>query len=402
MLARLLALSVCVASFVTPFSGSVLAGPTELVLKQNDAGSGGDAPDSFEHALHIEPGAYGGRIHETPYVNVPGDSLDTNDWFSFEAERGDRITTRFETRGNLASLGVLWAVYTPRGEFATWGGEEPEGRSVLADTDGEWRLRVFDGTGAGVASYSFEIRVIPTDTTFVSRVGPGYLAATFDVPENGFVEVSAALDKGTEDGELFVAIVDALHGLIMLSGTSMELVGAPIEFAAGETRVHLAQPREAQVTGSLEGVLRRSDPLPKGRYHVILFTDVSDSYATVESPGSDLVGARRAGGHAVISRSMAEFEHGTAANLFVGGAQLGASQTVEPAHLLFGRFDCPYLIAAGPCGFSRDGASLQAGGALFLGESGGTWTFERSMYVCAMCRGPAIFVADVDVPAWTS
>ena len=123
----------------------LVAVPWPHVRAQGDAGSGGDAGNTFETAYPINASAeYNGEI-------VGGDP---EDWYSFPARAGQGI--ELVARDSFDSVAEIWDPFAVLRAL----GDDPPVASFLADSTGEWRSRIRPySTGTG--SYNFTVQLQP-------------------------------------------------------------------------------------------------------------------------------------------------------------------------------------------------------------------------------------------------
>lgn len=112
---------------------------------QNDAGSGGDAGNSFSTALSISPGNYTGYL----------DNSDVDDYYKFSVTAGQLINISMSPPGG-ADFDLK--LYDPSGtEKASSALSGTDNVSFTAGSSGYWRARIFYYSGSG--NYSFGVTV---------------------------------------------------------------------------------------------------------------------------------------------------------------------------------------------------------------------------------------------------
>jgi len=115
----------------------------------------GDAGNTFYTATRINTGYFSGRLN----------SSDTDDWFKFNVLSGQVITVG----ANMPGVGGTY-IYAPDGSQKTFGGGSYFTVSYVADSSGDWRIRIYD---VDAQTYTFiltiqsisEDIVPPTTTT---------------------------------------------------------------------------------------------------------------------------------------------------------------------------------------------------------------------------------------------
>ena len=124
----------------------LVAVPWPQVRAQGDAGSGGDAGNTFEAAYPINASVeYNGEI---------AGGADTEDWYSFLARAGQGI--ELVARDSFDSVAEIWDPFAVLRAL----GDDPPVASFLADSTGEWRARIRPYS-FGTGTYSFNVRVGP-------------------------------------------------------------------------------------------------------------------------------------------------------------------------------------------------------------------------------------------------
>lgn len=124
---------------------------TNVTITQNDAGTGGDAGNSFGEATLISPASYAGTL----YLSNP---TDTNDWYQFYAESGQLITVHMTPP---QGVDLDLELYDGTGRLRRGSrltSSSPETICFAADLSGHWRARIYIFSGEG--RYSFYVSVV--------------------------------------------------------------------------------------------------------------------------------------------------------------------------------------------------------------------------------------------------
>lgn len=119
--------------------------PIPDAYTQNDAGSGGDAGDTFNTAIHVVASSYIGYVADS----------DTNDWYRFSVQGGANISISVQPTG---PNDVDLELYDPMGHWKAGsysGGSDAV--TFTADQTGYWRIRILLYSGWG--TYDFTISV---------------------------------------------------------------------------------------------------------------------------------------------------------------------------------------------------------------------------------------------------
>uniref|UniRef100_A0A7C4TEL7 T9SS type A sorting domain-containing protein n=1 Tax=candidate division WOR-3 bacterium TaxID=2052148 RepID=A0A7C4TEL7_UNCW3 len=111
---------------------------------QNDAGSGGDAGNTFETALLINPGNYTGYM----------DGSDRDDYYKFNVNSGQVIKVKL-TPPSSADFDLY--LYNPSNQqkaSSLNGTGAVDSVTFTADVSGQWRARMYEYSGSGTYSFS--------------------------------------------------------------------------------------------------------------------------------------------------------------------------------------------------------------------------------------------------------
>jgi hypothetical protein len=125
------------------FAGSVVTAPSE----QNDANSGGDAGDTFTDATLINPGTYDGWLG----------SGDRKDWYKFSVNTGYIINVDLSSPLGLNFDLKLYGLGESVRATSDNEGSCAEYVSYVADSSGEWRIKIYIKSGSG--NYSFSVSI---------------------------------------------------------------------------------------------------------------------------------------------------------------------------------------------------------------------------------------------------
>lgn len=131
--------------------GDTLLSPDDVDLpEQNDAGSGGDAPNGRSEALPITPGAYTGML-------VP-EYGDDEDWYGFNASAGQEIAVGMTPpSGSDFDLRVCFKTeYGFSCSYSFNGGDASEEIAFTAKESGAYTIGIDHWSGAG-GNYTFEL-----------------------------------------------------------------------------------------------------------------------------------------------------------------------------------------------------------------------------------------------------
>jgi len=121
-----------------------------VAITQNDAGTGGDAGNSFSSATSISPSSYKGTLYQS-------NPTDTDDYYQFYAESGQKIYISLTPP---SGVDFDLQLYNPAGSLKAGsylGAGYAESVSYTADLTGYWRTRIYIDSGEG--QYSFYVSV---------------------------------------------------------------------------------------------------------------------------------------------------------------------------------------------------------------------------------------------------
>jgi len=146
-----------------------------VTVFQNDAGSGGDAGNSFSSALSISPGSYSGYV----------DSGDTQDYYMFYASRDNIINITMTPPSN-ADFDLK--LYGPDGYLknsSTLGTGATERILHTATMSGNWRIEIYQylpSSGSGIYTFSVNLpakgKVVNFTPTTFTKGETTYLSLT--------------------------------------------------------------------------------------------------------------------------------------------------------------------------------------------------------------------------------
>jgi len=117
-------------------------------ITQNDAGTGGDAGNSFADATSINEGSYEGTLYEC---------VDEEDWYKFYVQSGQNIYVRVTPP---SGVDFDLQLYDPGGNLKAGsykGSGYSDSVSYTADSTGYWRARIYIFSGEG--QYSFYVNI---------------------------------------------------------------------------------------------------------------------------------------------------------------------------------------------------------------------------------------------------
>ncbi len=143
---------------------------------QNDAGSGGDAGNSFSDALSISPGSFAGTITST----------DTEDWYKFEVTQGQRIEVSMTPPSGVDFDLKLYDSNGNEKASSTLGSGQTDSVTYTADTSGTlyWRFKIYQYSGTGQYSFSLSLITVVDEYPAISvDASPGaesYNDGTYD------------------------------------------------------------------------------------------------------------------------------------------------------------------------------------------------------------------------------
>lgn len=166
---------------------------------QNDAGSGGDAGDSFSSALSINPGSYSGYM----------DGSDRNDYYKFNVNSGDIIEV---TLNPPTSADYDLYLYDPSGNqkaSSTHGTGQQDAVTYTATSSGYWRARMYEYSGSG--NYSFTVSVSGGSTTKKWTVIV-YLNADNNLESYGISDFNEMEAAGSSDDINIIVQIDRATG----------------------------------------------------------------------------------------------------------------------------------------------------------------------------------------------
>jgi hypothetical protein len=119
-------------------------------ISQNDAGTGGDAGDSFSTATLIGTGSKKGTLYKS-------NPTDTDDYYKFYVENGQRI---YVSMTPPSGVDFDLQLYDPNGYLKAgsyYGAGYTDSVSYTADSTGNWTIRIYIYSGEG--QYSFYVSV---------------------------------------------------------------------------------------------------------------------------------------------------------------------------------------------------------------------------------------------------
>ena len=129
--------------------GEVL--PIPELFAQNDAGSGGDAGDSFSSATPVSTGTHSG------YLEKAIESWDSQDWYKLYVSSGQTI---YITMTPPSGADFDLKLYDPNGNLkasSTKWGDSTESITYTATTSGYWRIKIYIYYGRG--DYTFTLSI---------------------------------------------------------------------------------------------------------------------------------------------------------------------------------------------------------------------------------------------------
>lgn len=148
-------------------------------VQQNDAGSGGDAGDTFDVALSISPGSYSGYV----------DSSDRNDYYKFYVSAGQRINVSVTPPSSTDFDLYLYNPSNIQKASSRKSTGYVDSIAYTADSSGYWRFNVYQFSGSGTYSFSLNIFTPPDPSISITapgEVNPGEtFAATVSLTNNG-------------------------------------------------------------------------------------------------------------------------------------------------------------------------------------------------------------------------
>lgn len=376
--------------------------PANLWGDQDDAGSGGDAPDRFEDGLAIEPGSYEGTLFEVADDRIAKPFLDEADWYRFWVEEGQRIeldaeasdvprgATIFELR-RARDAGIGNYTISSGGEAST---------SLVTDRSGWWALRV--GTSAdGESTYEFTLAIEERRPGALARAEPGWVSTGVEVQPGGEAMMYVWQPHRTfpENNEFMSVLVEDGHEFVAgLTGTSNpHRLGAE----AGPLEIHIttrAGPGWMSAR-ALKAVIEEP-----GTYHLVHMADADDLYMSAwveEAENATALGSAHGGD--LVKADASDFEGTAAVDASWAHASLDVTKTVDVDHTLVGFYDCgEALTHASRCVIESPSGDKRAFGAnytldFFVEPESGVWTFERERSL-DLHPDRRLFVADVDLP----
>lgn len=129
---------------------TALSSSLTVTITQNDAGTGGDAGDSFSTATLIGTGSRQGTLYQS-------NPTDTNDYYKFYAASGQYI---YVSMTPPSGVDFDLQLYDPNGYLKAGsylGAGYTDSVSYTADSSGYWRARIYIWSGEG--QYSFYVSV---------------------------------------------------------------------------------------------------------------------------------------------------------------------------------------------------------------------------------------------------
>jgi hypothetical protein len=130
---------------------------------QNDAGTGGDAGNTFSTATSISPGSYKGIL-------CSSESDNGNDYYRFYAESGQRIDLYMTPP---PGIDFDLQLYNPAGTLKASSNLGPGSTDTIfytADTSGYWRARIYIHSGEARYSFSVSVWWPPSDGCHTSNI----------------------------------------------------------------------------------------------------------------------------------------------------------------------------------------------------------------------------------------
>lgn len=405
----LLVVLVVAASTVSPLVSGI---PSPL--SQDDAGSGGDAPDRFEEGLRISPGTVEGEILRAGYAPTV---LDPEDWYRFRVDEGDLIRVRVHNlpgTGDPDGIQVQGDLVDPAGErtaFAVSYEDWPTTAQAVADRSGWWGLRVTSPDPSG-DRYRVTVEVDPAAPVHGVHRGSGYQVVSFRLGEgadaDGFLRTS--IWDGEGDPWVGVAVLEGSEpiDLSMRSMGLREPVGARVR---GQT---FQGPRIVDTSGTSDpGALYVEEDLTFGEhegpgvYHVVVYTGSQEAYTSFDlrlDGNASILDTPTGGPGTVATYRRTDFQGGLGVDGVTAGASFDQHLGVPVQHRLFGVYRCWRVSSCqveSPDGrVVYDQGPLDPGLHTFLtGGMSGTWTFRREASATSYGEAPLV-LADVDLPVW--
>lgn len=375
----------------------VLLAPVVLALPndpQDDAGSGGDAPDAREGAVLIPLGVeVSGKLRPVAGASYFLGLPDLRDWYSVEIPAQSRVFIALSARpaeGATFASTPLWRLVDAQGRMTAWGFGTDEW-PVVVEEAGRWDLEV----------YVFDDQ--PWDYTLRVRVEAATAAAAA-FAGGGWVVVRVDLEEGAvASGGITTWIEQYQHSPGMACDASLAKMWA--SYGCGAI-VSLA-PNPAVQTSALR--LTRTAPLPGGAamaswlstgavgpatVHFVAF-GLADEVAgsiDLEVRGAATVDVRRGGADDVFGFRRGDLDGtGVAAGGTGAGSSLAASRAIEDS--LLAHVDCRRI--AGTCTVT-DPEGTTTSPTIGMQRGGpGTWTFARSDVTVRDTDGFVVFGADL-------
>ncbi len=118
---------------------------------QNDAGSGGDAGNSFSTALSIPAGSYSGYV----------DSSDRNDYYKVNVTSGSSISVSVTPPSNADFDLYLYNPSQFQVGSSTYGGSATDSVSYTGTSSGYYYVRIYQYSGSGTCSFTISVTGAP-------------------------------------------------------------------------------------------------------------------------------------------------------------------------------------------------------------------------------------------------
>ena len=339
-----------------------------LVPNQNDAQSGGDAPDARPKALAIEPGTHEGTLGGASTTGLAGG--DAADWYRFTAGRGDVVSLAFSTQGAHVQPPSLLLV-AEDGTIATFLlADVAASDRIVLDTAGSWYIGLsYDG--GGLANYLFSFSLDRGAGAWIASRGTGYVLASFSVPEGQVTHVTLRATTNVDDLEPDMVAFGQLQAgqLVRWGSTSLTPMGPRASAASDAASAKLWLTPQGEFGAYRETNTLRLGP---GNYTLFQAAKASRAYVTLETDAPQPL-LSSAGEEGIVALSPGDF-HGTlAASTPSAQVAWNASKSVVPRGVLVALYAC----GEGSCEVEHDGVETSfQGSATFVGP--GEWRFVRS------------------------
>lgn len=381
-------------------AGAALSTPA--LHDQDDAGSGGDAPDRFEDGLRIEPGSFEGTLFDVDDGRFAKPVLDEADWYRFWAEQGELIEIDARASDTPRGATIFELRRALDGGIANYtiSSGDTVSTTVVTDRSGWWALGV-RSSGDGEIDYSVSLSIVDPRETALAQAGTGWIATGVEVAPGGSATMYVWQPHRSfpENNEYLTALVEG--GDRLLAGLTATSNAHRLGAQAGDLELHATTKVGPgwMYARAVKAVI--NEP---GTYHLVHMAQADDLYmSTWLENTDDATALGSTAGRELIAADASDFDGTAAVDAGWVHASLDVRKRVDVGHTLVGMYTCGEAVTdTSRCSITSPSGQVRSFGAnyttdLFVGAEPGVWTFERDRSV-DVYPDRRLFVADVALP----